>query len=392
MLKVYLKKGREKPILNGHPWIFSGAIEKVHGEAEGTAGEPCEVIGAGGAVLGHGYYNAKSSITVRMLTRGNSPFTPEVLQERLERAIASRAPLLAGGATDSCRLVNAEGDFLPGLIVDRFAGGLSVQICTAGMERMRSGIIAALSRLCAPAFIFERSDTEAREREGLPEHDGLVAGALPEQCIVRENGLRFSVDIAGGQKTGFYFDQRENRLKARAYANGKACLDCFSYSGAFCCNMLAAGAKAVTSVDSAKSAARWCEQTIQLNGFDASRCRHICADVFDFLRESEERYECIVLDPPKFAKHPFEVPKASRGYKDINLCAIKKVRPGGIIMTFSCSNAVDPRLFRQIVFAAAADSGREVQLLSVCAAGPDHPVNLAHPEGEYLKGLVLKIC
>jgi 23S rRNA (cytosine1962-C5)-methyltransferase len=390
MVKVYLKENRDKPIKNGHPWVFSGAIEKVHGE--GTAGEPCEVIGTGGAVLGHGYYNAKSSITVRMLTKGNSPFTPEMLRERLARAIAARAPVLADGGTDSCRLVNAEGDFLPGLIVDRFAGGLSMQICTAGMERMRGGIIAALTRFCTPAFIFERSDTEAREREGLPALDGLAEGALPDPLIVRENGLRFSADLAGGQKTGFYFDQRENRLLARTFADGKVCLDCFSYSGAFSCNMLAAGAKAVTSVDSSKNAVRWCGQSVALNGLDASRSRQVCADVFDFLRESGERYECIVLDPPKFAKHPSEVPKASRGYKDINLLAMKKTVTGGIIMTFSCSNAIDPRLFRQIVFAAAADSGRDVQLLRVCTAGPDHPVSLAHPEGEYLKGLVLKIC
>lgn len=389
MLKIYLKKGREKPVRSGHPWVFSGAIRKIEGSGE--PGEPCVVIGDNERVIGYGYYNAKSSITVRMLSGSTVPFSSGTLNERLEQAIYARTGILRKEHTDSCRLVNAEGDFLPGLIVDCYAGGLSVQICTAGMERMRAGIMAALESRYKPAFVFERSDTEAREREGLKREEGLRNGILPEPLVIKENGIAFSVDIAGGQKTGFYFDQRENRALARMYAGGRRCLDCFSYSGAFGLNLLDGKASSVTAVDIAKNAGEWCNRNLALNKFDASRMENIRADAFDYLRDVDKSYEIIVLDPPKFAGHPSMVSKAARGYKDINLAAMKKIERGGLLFTFSCSNAVDARLFRQIIFAAAVDAGRLVQVLHVLSAGPDHPVSIAHPEGEYLKGLVLKV-
>jgi 23S rRNA (cytosine1962-C5)-methyltransferase len=389
MVKIFLKKGREKPVINGHPWVFSGAIHKVDGEKE--PGAPCMVVDTAGAVLGHGYFNEKSSITVRMLTKGDTPFTASVLTTRIEQAVAARMPILSDTETDSCRLVNAEGDFLPGLIVDRFAAGLSVQILTYGMERMRHDIMAVLGDQLAPSFVVERSDTEARQREGLPACSRLLTGKLPSPLIIIENGIKFEADIEGGQKTGFFFDQRANRLLVRAYASGRRGLDCFSYSGGFCLNMLSGGAAAVTAVDSSKDALAWCRRNIAANGADGASVETQCADVFNYLRTIEGRFDLIVLDPPKFAKHPMEVPKASRGYKDINLVAMKNILPGGILFTFSCSNAVDVRLFRQIVFAAAADSGRQVQVLHVLSAGPDHPFNIAHQEGEYLKGLVLRV-
>jgi 23S rRNA (cytosine1962-C5)-methyltransferase len=389
MLKIYLKKGREKPICNGHPWVFSGAIRKIEGN--GDPGEPCVVVGDNGTNLGYGYYNQKSSITVRMLTLGEWPFSGEILTKRLEEAISSRARILREVRTDSCRLVNAEGDFLPGLIVDRYAKGLSVQICTAGMERMRAEILATLATLCTPSFIFERSDTESREREGLQAEEGLRAGVLPEQLVIRENGLDFIAYPAGGQKTGYYFDQRENRALARTYAGDMHCLDCFSYSGAFGMNLLAGNAASVIAVDISKNSREWCSRNLALNRFDVSRMENICADAFEYLRAVDRCFDLVVLDPPKFARHPSEVPKAARGYKDINLVAIKKIVRNGLLFTFSCSNAVDTRLFRQIVFSAAVDAGRQVQLLHVLSAGPDHPVSIAHPEGEYLKGLVLKV-
>ena len=389
MLKILLKKGREKPMVNGHPWVFSGAIQRVDGTS--GPGEPCVVVSAGGTVLGHGYYNAASSITVRILTKGDEPFTADTLRRRLERALAARRSLLSAPHTDSCRLVNAEGDFLPGLIVDKYAGGLSLQIVTAGMERLRPEILAALGDLLSPRFVFERSDTEARTREGLAVSEGPLLSALPQPLVIQENGLKFDIDIAGGQKTGFYFDQRANRKLVRAYAQGARCLDCFSYSGGFALNMVAAGAAAVTAVDISKNAGPWHRTNMALNGFDAALAEYASADVFDYLRKTDGRFDLIVLDPPKFAPHPSDVPKAARGYKDINLLAIKKINAGGIVFTFSCSNAVDPKLFRQIVFAAAADAGRQVQLLHILSAGPDHPVNISHPEGEYLKGLVLRV-
>lgn len=390
MITVRLKKGRDKPVRNGHPWIFSGSIHKADGDTS-TPGGACVVLGADGTVLGHGYYNAASSITVRMLTKGTVPFGTEELRTRVSRALASRKDILASADTDSCRLVNAEGDFLPGLIVDSYAGGLSLQITTAGMDLMRNEIVSVLGDLAKPPFIFERSDTEAREREGLPVREGLIAGTLPVPLVVKENGLFFAVDSAAGQKTGFYFDQRGNRNLARPYAQGRKCLDCFSYSGAFTVNLLAGGAASVTAVDSSKNAIAWCRDTIERNGFGRSVTDCVCADVFEYLRRIQTDHDLIILDPPKFAKHPGEVDRAARGYKDINLVAMKKIASGGVLFTFSCSNAVDPRLFRQIVFAAAADAGRQVQLLHVLSAGPDHPVNISHPEGEYLKGLALRV-
>jgi 23S rRNA (cytosine1962-C5)-methyltransferase len=389
MLTVTVKKGREKPVVNGHPWIFSGSIHKVDGEA--LPGASCIVKDPGGVVLGHGYYNATSSITVRMLTKGDEPFTDERLRRRIERAIAARRDLLRTPDTDSCRLVNAEGDFLPGLVVDSYAGGLCVQLLTAGMERLRPAVLSALGNLLSPRFIFERSDTEARKREGLLPGEGLLQGDLSGPLVVRENGLRFGVDLAGGQKTGFFFDQRVNRMLVRAYAKGARCLDCFSYSGAFALNMATAGAASVTSVDLSKNAGEWQKKNRSLNGFDLQKNEFICADVFNYLRKTDGRFDLVVLDPPKFAPHPSDVPKAARGYKDINLIALRKIEPGGTLFTFSCSNAVDTKLFRQIVFAAAADAKREVQLIHQLSAGPDHPVNIAHPEGEYLKGLALRV-
>ena len=374
---------------SGHPWIFSGAIRKIEGNGE--PGEPCIVIGDDAAMLGCGYYNAKSSIAVRMLTGGTERFTLKTLRDRLDRAAEARGGIPCDRGTDSFRIVNAEGDFLPGLVVDRYAQGLVVQIATAGMERMRCKIFEMLVESCTPDFIFERSDTDARGREGLPLRAGLQCGRVPEPLVIHENGLCFAVDLAKGNKTGFYFDQRCNRALAREYAGGRRCLDCFSYSGAFGLNLLAGNAVAVTAVDMAKSSSALRSRNITLNRFDVSRMENICEDVFDYLRAVDRSYELVVLDPPKFARHLSEVPRAARGYKDINRAAMKKIEAGGILFTFSCSNAVDARLFRQIVFAAAADAGRQVQVLHVLSAGPDHPVNLAHPEGEYLKGLALKV-
>jgi|WetSurMetagenome_2_1015567.scaffolds.fasta_scaffold99938_1 23S rRNA (cytosine1962-C5)-methyltransferase len=389
MLNVYLKKLRDKPVKNGHPWIFSGSIERIEGN--GDPGVPCRVLSADGAVLAHGYYNKKSAITVRVLTRGDTPFTKDLLRQRIERAVAARRRLFESTDTDSFRLVNAEGDFLPGLIVEKYAAGICIQVLTAGMECRRDEILQSLSAVCKPDFIVERSDTESSGREGLLLRDGVVSGTLPQPLVIRENGISVCVDPEGGQKTGFYFDQRENRLLARSYAAGRRCCDCFSYTGGFTANLLAAGAASVTSVDSSKNAIDACRETVRLNGLDASRTVYLCADVFEYLRSLGEAPDLIILDPPKFAKHPGDVERASRGYKDINLVAMKKIAPGGILFTFSCSNAIDAKLFRQIVFAAAADAGRDVQVLHMLSAGVDHPVSLGHPEGEYLKGVGLKV-
>ncbi len=387
MISVVLKKGREKNVSRGNPWVFSGSIDRVIGTAQ--PGDMCNVRDAAGHLVGVGYFNRNSSITVRMLDWGTGIFGSATLRERIGRAVARRGPLLDHD-TDSCRLINSEGDFLPGLIVDKCAEGLVVQILTAGMERMRQEVMGALLELCSPRFIYERSDTESRKREGLAESEGVRHGSPPGRIIVKENGLSFYADIAQGQKTGFFFDQRANRLLLGSHAAGKRVCDCFCYSGAFTVYALAGGALHVDSVDISGSALGLLGENAAINGCDSGRVTLHTADVFTYLRETGPGHDCIILDPPKFARHPGEVERASRGYKDINLLACRNVAPGGVIFTFSCSHAIDIKLFRQIVFAAASDSGRRFQLLHTLSAGPDHPVNIAHREGEYLKGLVLR--
>ncbi len=387
MLTVYLKKGRERPVLQGNPWIFSGSIDRL--SEQGDCGSPCTVKSYKGERLGCGYYNGSSAIAVRIVKWGKESFDKSDIVAAVKKAVNRRSTIL-GADTDSCRLINSEGDFLPGLIVDKYAGGLAVQILTAGMERMRQTIIDSLIEACSPDFIYERSDSESRAREGIGESEGLLYGTPPQKLVIKENGLFFGVDIVKGQKTGFFFDQRQNRMLLRSYAAGRRCCDCFSYTGGFCVSALAGGALSVDAVDQSEDALRRLDENVAVNGFERRRAATFTEDVFRYLRETDRRYDCIILDPPKFARHAGEVERASRGYKDVNLLACKNILPGGLIFTFSCSGAIDIRLFRQIVFAAASDSGRRFQLLHTLGCGADHPVNLAHREGEYLKGLVLR--
>jgi 23S rRNA (cytosine1962-C5)-methyltransferase len=389
MIKIILKKGRDKPVKNGHPWIFSGAIDTVEGSAE--PGELCTVVSSGNETIGTGYYNPRSSICVRMLSAGAKAFAEGDLLRAIDRAIGLRAGLRGAKDTTALRLINAEGDFLPGLIVDKYNDGLCVQVLTAGMERLRDPVFAHLEKTLTPRFLFERSDSDSRVREGLEMRSGLISGKPPGTVKFKENGLLFSIDIAGGQKTGFFLDQRDNRRLAGDYAAGAAVCDCFAYSGAFTVYAMARGARFAHVVDASKPALETARRNLELNGLFLGEDHFFEEDVFSYLRRTEAVYDLIILDPPKFARHPGEVPKAARGYKDINLLAFKKAAHNGVVFTFSCSGAVDPRLFRQIVFSAAADSGRKVQVVHTLGAGPDHPVNIAHLEGDYLKGLVLRV-
>ncbi len=388
MFEILLKPGKDKAVRMGNPWIFTGAIAKIAGKA--GSGDICMIRSSNGDILGTGYYNSESAIAARMLTFGNNQFGIEILRERIRGAIHNRSTIL-NASTDSCRLINSEGDFLPGLIVDKFGAGLVVQFLTAGMEKFRADVLNTLLVECKPSFVYERSDTDSRKREGLNECEGLLHGHLPEQVIVKENGVLFSVDIGGGQKTGFFFDQRRNRELLRSYAKGRTMCDCFSYSGAFTVNALSEDVRSVECVDISKNAIEYAGRNVQLNFPNAKNVSLVKADIFTYLRETENNYDLIVLDPPKFAKHPGEVERAARGYKDINLVAMKRIASNGILFTFSCSNAIDIKLFRQIVFSAAADSGRLVQVIHILSAGEDHPYNIAHKEGEYLKGLVLRV-
>ena len=409
-MNIRLKPGKDKPVRNGHPWIFSGAVAKVEGEID-PRDRLCAVYGAGGERLGIGYYNDKSTIRVRMLavdtavnaTKSAPPpltFTAKDLHNRIRQSINTREKnsvltTNAGSSTDSCRLVNSEGDFLPGLIVDKYGPGLCIQIGTAGMECRRGAIVEALSDIVNPAFIYERSDTASREREGLPSSEGLIAGALPETLVITENGVKYKADLREGQKTGFFFDQRENRALLRRYVVGRNVCDCFSYSGGFAINAALGGATSVVAVDSSEEAGACLSENARLNDV-SSVVKFLKSDAFAFLRQlhsgdDDPSIDLLILDPPKFANHPAEVDRAARGYKEINLAGIRALSPGGLLFTFSCSGAVDPYLFRQIVFGAAADARRSIQILHILTAGPDHPINIAHLEGEYLKGLVLRV-
>jgi 23S rRNA (cytosine1962-C5)-methyltransferase len=310
----------------------------------------------------------------------------------MDRAIDLRKHLFTSKDTTAYRLINSEGDFLPGLIVDYYDRSLCIQILTAGLELFRETIVNHLIKVIAPVCIYERSDNESRTREGLTSQSGLLYGALPEEIFFKENNLLFGMDLAHSQKTGFFLDQRENRRLVQNYAQNAAVCDCFAYTGGFSVYALAAGASSVHTVDNSKNAVERAKQNVRLNNLPVNDGHFIVDDIFSYLRTTQSSYDLIILDHPKFAKHPGEVQRAARGYKDINLLAIKKTASaGGIIFTFSCSNAVDIQLFRQIVFAAAADSGRSVQVVHMLSVGPDHPVNLAHREGNYLKGLVLRV-
>jgi len=418
-MNIRLKPGKDKPVRNGHPWIFSGAVAKVEGDVD-PRDRLCTVYSVNGERLGVGYYNDKSTIRVRMLTvdtataintavnttKSTLPpltFTAKDLHNRIRQSIDTRKKngvLIdnTNDGTDSCRLVNSEGDFLPGLIIDKYGPGVCVQIGTAGMECWRGAIIDALSDIVNPAFIYERSDTASREREGLPLSEGLSAGTLPETLVITENGVKYKADLRAGQKTGFFFDQRENRALLRRYAAGRNVCDCFSYIGGFAINAALGGAASVVAVDSSEDAGACLSENARLNDVSGV-VKFMKSDAFAFLRQLRPDggdsinapIDILILDPPKFARHPGEVDKAARGYKEINMAGLRALASGGLLFTFSCSGAINPYLFRQIVFGAAADARRSVQILHVLTAGPDHPVNIAHLEGEYLKGLVLRV-
>lgn len=390
LARAVLKPGREKPVLGGHPWIFSGAVERLDGYNE--PGDSCEVLDAAGRRLGFGYLNTRSQIVCRLV--GAEPPGPELWARRLEAALDLRArlglPAAAPAATDAYRLVNAEGDFLPGLVIDRYGDGLCLQITTAGMERWRDELVALLRERLAPAFVYERSDAPLRREEGLPPRTGLLAGELPEPLVVREAGLEFAVDLARGHKTGLYLDQRENRLLAGGLARGAAVLNCFCYTGGFSVHAAAGGARKVVSVDLAREAVELARGNLARNGFAAAAAAVERADIFQRLRQEKGEYDLVVLDPPKFAKRESEVEGAARGYRDINRLALERLAPGGCLLTFSCSQAFSLLLFQQTVLEAAKETGREVQVVRRLGAAADHPFNACHREGDYLKGLLLR--
>ncbi|HKC42793.1 MAG TPA: class I SAM-dependent rRNA methyltransferase [Burkholderiales bacterium] len=390
-MALILKPGREKSLLRRHPWVFSGAIDRVAGRP--ATGDTVAIRAASGAFLAWAAHSPQSQIRARVWSWNEGASIDEgFVGERVADAIARRKAL--ANATDALRLVHGEADELPGVVCDRYGDVAVFQFSSAGGDRWREAIVDAVLAETGCRTAYERSDLDVRQLEGLPPRSGVLRGELAGAGVeIVEHGLRYGVDVARGQKTGFYLDQRANRDRVRALAAGGDVLNCFCYTGGFTLNALAGGARSVLSVDSAGAALALARENARRNGFTGARAEWLEADVFAALRglrDAGRRFDLIVLDPPKFAPTAAHAPKAARAYKDINLLALKLARPGGLLVTFSCSGGVSPELFQKIVAGAAADAGAVTQLLERLQADADHPVLLSFPEGEYLKGLVLR--
>ena len=390
---IILKAEREKSLLRRHPWIFSGAVECVNGAP--ANGDTLPVYSARGEFLAWAAYNANSQITARVWSwRQEESINTEFFRSRIMGALALRRDLLLADESNGMRLIHAESDGLPGLIVDQYGDVLVMQIGGAGAERWRDTCADILQELCNPTCIYERSDSDSRTLEGLELRNGVLRGTLPENVEVNEHGLRFKVDVAAGQKTGFYLDQRDNRALTETLAHGRDVLNCFCYTGGFSLYALRSGAKSVLSIDASGDALHIAAENLARNGLDAGRAAWQEADVFLALRKLRDQgrsFDLIILDPPKFAPTAAFAEKAARGYKDINLLGFKLLRPGGILATYSCSGGISEELFQKIIAGAALDAGVDAQIIHHLHASADHPVLLSFPEGTYLKGLVLRI-
>jgi len=390
---LMLKKGREKSLLRRHPWIFSGAVENIKGFEKN--GQAITVYSASGEKLGIASVSVQSQIRARMWSFEETSINPDFFRERINQAHQFRLNQGITGSSNAFRIINSESDGLPGLIVDKYDNVLVCQFLSAGAEYYKEDIISALEDKFSPEAIYERSDTSARTREGLTLMKGMLKGKLPGELItIDENGSKFMVDVVQGHKTGFYLDQRDNRRIVKEMCQGMDVLNCFSYTGGFGISALSGGAGSVTNIDSSDPMVELSKKNATLNAIDESKIKYVVGDVFKELRtyrDTGRQFDSIVLDPPKFAESVSQINKAARGYKDINLLAMKLLRPGGLLFTFSCSGHIVPELFRKIVSDAAVDSGREVHLLKTLHQAADHAMLLTFPESLYLKGLMCRI-
>lgn len=381
--RLVLKRGKERVAANRHPWIFAGAIHTEKGPEDAAI---ADLVDGDGAPIASGFYSRHSQIRLRALTFGAEPLTAETIRTRITDAVARRRAIF-DDTTNAARVIHAEGDELSGIVVDRYDDLLVVEIANRGAEQLKEGIVDVLRERLAPRAIFFKNDLPVRTLEKLSTVDEQ-SGDGDATTTILESGLRFRVDPREGQKTGFFLDQRENRRLTRALATGKRMLNLFSYSGAFGVYASAGGATSVTNVDVSAKAIELARENNSLNGFTSE---NVVADVFPYVRQHRERYDLLVCDPPAFAKSRGEVDRAARGYKDVNLHALRMIEPGGTMLTFSCSGHMSIDLFQKVIFAAALDAGRRVSFVRRLTAGPDHPTSMYCPEGEYLKGFQLQV-
>ncbi|MBL0285222.1 MAG: class I SAM-dependent methyltransferase [Zoogloea sp.] len=394
MADLILKSGNDRSVLRRHPWIFAGSVDRLEGRAR--AGDTVLVMDSRGKPLARAAWSPESQIRARVWS-----FDPEqsidhaFIKRAVAASVARRAshPWLAG--QDGVRLIHGESDGLPGVIADRYGAMVVVQLTSAGADKWRDAIVAGLVQATGCSAVYERSDSDVRKLEGLGPVTGLVYGEMPESLTIVENGVRMEVDVAGGHKTGFYLDQRENRQLTGRLAAGRDVLNCFCYTGGFSLQALAGGATSVISIDSSGPALGTAARNMALNPqLDASRAEWREDDVFQALRNLKaegRKFDLIILDPPKFAPSAAHAERAARAYKDINLLGFRLLNPGGILMTYSCSGGIGLEMFQKIVASAASDVGIDARILHRLSAAPDHPVGLAVPEGEYLKGLACQV-
>ena len=386
---VHVINGRQKKLLQGHPWVYGNEIERVEGEP--VDGELVTVVDFRRKYMGVGYYNSRSLITVRLLTHRSEEITNELIAARVKAACDYRRFVMQRPGTDSCRLIYGEADRLPGVIADRFGGVIVLQVLALGMEKYTQVIADALIACEKPDCLLLNNDDAIRRKEGMECFAKVLHGQLPEETIILENGIKLSVDVKGGQKTGYFLDQKDNHLFVRQFCRDARVLDCFSYIGGFALNAVAGGAKEVTAVDISENAVELIRRNAELNDMQVNT---VCANCFDFLRQQvkeKQKYDVIVLDPPAFTKAHANMANACRGYKEIALSAMRMLEAGGVLATHSCSYHMPEDVFVNTVLSAAQDLHRQVRVITLRRQDIDHPVLAGYPESHYLKSLWLQM-
>ncbi|HAS6161880.1 TPA: methyltransferase domain-containing protein [Vibrio vulnificus] len=392
---IYLVKGREKSVVRRHPWIFSRGIDRVEGNPQ--LGETVDVYGHDGKWLAKAAYSPESQIRARVWSFDKQEINKAFFVKRIQEAQLLREDVIVRDGLTGYRLIAAESDGMPGVTIDRYQNFFVCQLLSAGAEHQKQNIVDALIEVFPDCNVYERSDVSVRKKEGLQETTGVLHGEMPPKSVViEENGVKISVDIVGGHKTGFYLDQRDSRQQAMKYVKDKEVLNCFSYTGGFGLYALKGGAKRVINADVSQPALDTAKFNAELNEFDISKKRAVFlnADVFKLLREYRDQgttFDVVIMDPPKFAESKAQLNGACRGYKDINMLAMQILKPGGTLLTYSCSGLMDQVLFQKIIADAAVDAGRSVKFVERFEQAADHPTDSAYPEGFYLKGFACKV-